>query len=100
MSDDSIPQSSGTPAPLDELVERAQSWFPDVDPPQLKRVIEQSFSLNRYDDHDLIAFAFVCSMLKASIPIEDVVQIVAFTKLNLMGQQYLDSGAHPDAITE
>jgi hypothetical protein len=82
------------PSSLDELVERARSWFPDAEPTLLQRAVEQSFSLSRYDDHDLMAF--VCSMLKIGIPVEDVVQVVALSKLNLMGQQHLEGTDHPD----
>lgn len=93
MTDDTSP-----PSPLDELVYRALTWFPDADPAQLKRAVEQSFALGRYDDHDLVAFAMVCSMLKIGIPVEDVVQVVALTKLNLMGQQHQEGTARPDDL--
>jgi hypothetical protein len=82
---------------LEELIDRARSWFPDANPSQLKRAVEQSFALNQYDDHGLIAFAMVCSMLKIGVAVEDVVQVLALTKINLMGQQHQDGGMHPDA---
>jgi hypothetical protein len=52
-----VTMANNTPisSSLDELVERAQAWFPNAEPTLLQRAVEQSFSLSRY---------FVCSMLK------------------------------------
>jgi hypothetical protein len=86
------------PSTVEGLIQQARAWFPDADPAQLGRAVEQSLTLRNYDDHGLTAFAFVVSMLKAGIPIEDVVQIVALTKVNLMGQHRMDTGEHPDEI--
>jgi hypothetical protein len=96
----SMPGSDDAPVIAEELTQRARLWFPDVDPVQLARAVEQAFALKSYDDHGLTAFAIVVSMLKVGIPVEDVVQVVALTKLNLMSQHVSDGGQHPDDITE
>lgn len=95
-----MPGSDDTPLTVEELMTRARLWFPDTDPVQLARAVEQAFAIKSYDDHDLTAFAFVLSMLKVGIPVEDVIQVVALTKLNLMSQHVSDGGQHPDDITE
>ena len=94
-----MPGSDDTPLTVEELMVRARLWFPETDPVQLARAVEQALAIKSYDDHGLTAFAFIISMLKVGIPIEDVVQVVALTKLNLISQHLFDGGPHPDDIT-
>lgn len=75
------------PMPTDdefrELVRNVLAWAPEADPLDVERAIRQAWGLPAIDHHDMLPLAFVGAMLRAEIPADHVVQIVAMAKMLL-----------------
>jgi hypothetical protein len=79
-----------------QLLVKARGHFPDADPVQLRRALQQSLNLPDHDDHRLTGFTMMCAMLQHGIEVQDVVKVLALAKLNLIAQQIENGTTTPD----